>query len=203
MIFQVFKATEESSVKKDFVFTCTKYLETLNISLSFDEIEIMSKFSFNKLLKEKVKVAAFSYLNIEKSKQEKIKNIMYSNLEMQEYLADGDRNINVSKVIYKARGSSLDIKLQKKWKYDDKLCTGCNLMEESGEEILKCKTLGENENEVPYGWFFSDLVVKQVSVGNIIMKKLKEINIFIHYRILYRLQWIPTRITWRTVFSFI
>ena len=41
---------------------------------------------------------------------------------------DQSRNINVSKVIYKARGSSLDIKLQKKCKYDDKFCTGCNLM---------------------------------------------------------------------------
>ena len=121
----------------------------------------MSKLSFNKLLKEKMKVAAFSYLNTEKSKQEKIKNILYSNFKMQEYLADGDRNINVSKVIYKARGSSLDIKLQKKWKYDDKLCTGCNLMEESGEEILKCKNLGENEEEVHYGWFYSDLVEEQ------------------------------------------
>ena len=73
MIFQVFKATEETSVKNDFVFTCKKYLETLKISLSFDEIENMSKFSFNKLLKEKVKVAAFSYLNIEKSKQERVR----------------------------------------------------------------------------------------------------------------------------------
>ena len=69
MIFQVFKATEESSVKNDFVFTCKKYLETLNISPAFEEIENMSKFSFNKLLKEKVKVEAFSYLNGAKSKQ--------------------------------------------------------------------------------------------------------------------------------------
>ena len=174
MIFQVFKATEESSVKNDFVFTCKKYLETLNISLAFEEIENMSKFSFNKLLKEKVKVEAFSYLNGAKSKQEKIKDIIYTKLEMQEYLADGDRNINVSKLIFKARGRSLDIKLQKKWKYDDKLCTGCNLMEESGEEILKCKNLGENEDGVPYGWFFSELVDDQLSVGKIMMKKLKE-----------------------------
>ena len=32
-----------------------------------------------------------SYLTGEKSKQEKIKDIIYSKLEMQEYLADGDR----------------------------------------------------------------------------------------------------------------
>ena len=93
---------------------------------------------------------------------------------MPEYLADGDRNNTVSKVIYKSRGRSLDIKLQKKWKYDDKLCTGCNEMEESGEEILKCKNLGENIEEIPYSWFFSDLVEEQVSVGKIMTNKLKE-----------------------------
>ena len=147
---------------------------SLKISLSFNEIEKLTKFSFNKLLKERVKIAAFSYLNCEKSKQEKIKDINYSELEMQEYLADGDRNNNVSELIYKARGRFLDIKLQKKWKYDDKLCTGCNLMEESGEEILQCKNLGENDEEVPYSWFFSNLVEEQVSVGKIMMKKLKE-----------------------------
>ena len=32
---------------------------------------------------------------------------------MQEYLSDGDRNVNVSKVIFKARGKTLDIKIQK------------------------------------------------------------------------------------------
>ena len=38
---------------------------------------------------------------------------------MQDYLAEGDRSIIVSKTIYKARGMTLDIKEQKKWKYED------------------------------------------------------------------------------------
>ena len=44
---------------------------------------------------------------------------------MQDYLLDGDRNINISKIIYKARGQNLDIKTQKMWKYNDDLCEGC------------------------------------------------------------------------------
>ena len=113
MIYQILKVTSESSVKNDFVYTCKKYLKTLDINLSFDEIESMSKFTFKKLVKCKAKSAAFSYLEEQKNKQEKIKDIFYSNLEMQEYLSDGDRNVNVSKMIYKARGKTLDIKLQK------------------------------------------------------------------------------------------
>ena len=173
MMFQVFNATCENSVKNDFVFTCKKYLETLKIKLTYEEIENMSKFSFNKMLKEKIKIAAFCYLKCEQSKQEKIKDITYSKLEMQEYLADGDRNINLARQIYKARGQILDIKLQKRWKYSDKLCTGCNLVEESGEEILKCKSIGENEDGITYDCFFSDLVENQVSVAKLMMKKLE------------------------------
>ena len=142
-------------------------------TLTYEEIENMSKFSFNKFLKEKIKIAAFCYLKCEQSKQEKIKDITYSKLEMQEYLADGDRNINLARQIYKARGQILDIKLQKRWKYSDKLCTGCNLVEESGEEILKCKSIGENEDGITYDCFFSDLVENQVSVAKLMMKKLE------------------------------
>ena len=54
----------------------------------------------------------------------------------------------MSKVIYQARGQILDIKMQKKWKFDDKLCSGCNLEKESGEEILHCKSFGENSEKL-------------------------------------------------------
>ena len=60
---------------------------------------------------------------------------------MQDYLVEGDRNIMVSKTIYKARGMMLDIKMQKK--YDDIQCEGCQEHIESGEETLKCDKLGK------------------------------------------------------------
>ena len=37
-------------------------------------------------------------------------NLQYSKLEMQEYLWEENRNKEVAKVTYKARGKSLDIK---------------------------------------------------------------------------------------------
>ena len=67
MIAQVLKATCDNSVKNDFVFTCKKYLETLKLNLSFDEIEKMSKYTFKKLLKEKTRSAAFEYLEAQKN----------------------------------------------------------------------------------------------------------------------------------------
>ena len=62
MLHQVFKATWDNPLKKDFVMTCKKYLEVLEINLTFEEIQLMSKFSFSQILKKQMKIAAFAYL---------------------------------------------------------------------------------------------------------------------------------------------
>ena len=73
-------------------------------------------------------------------------DIEYSKLEMQEYLLCGDRNTSISKFIFKARGCNLDIKTQKKWKYDD---------------------------NITYSWFYGNSVSEQISVAKLMMIKLK------------------------------
>ena len=150
-----------------------KYLKTLDISLNFEEIEKLSDRKFKKLLKEKSKVAAFNYLKKEHSKQTKIMDIQYDKLEIQEYLLCGDRDMNISRLIFKARGLTLDIKTQKKWKYSDRLCSGCTLNDESGDEILFCKSFGENIQKISYSWFYRESVSDQILVAQIMMKKLK------------------------------
>ena len=173
MMFQVLKATEENPTKNDFVLTCQRYLKALEIDLTFDQISEMSKLSFKRLLKQKTKMAALKYLNKEKSKQSKILNIQHTKLEMQEYLLDGDRNIKVPKLIFKARAKTLDIKVQKGWKYDDLLCSGCQVREESGDELLFCKSFGENSENITYSWFYSEKAQEQVSAARLMMAKLK------------------------------
>ena len=64
MIFQILKATRENPVKNDFVYTCQKYLKTLEIDISFEEIAKMSQYNFKQILKEKATIAAFKYLKI-------------------------------------------------------------------------------------------------------------------------------------------
>ena len=67
MIYKVFETTCTNPVKNDFVQTCKKYLEILNINLSFVEIGHMSKWKLKKLMKDHTKVAAFNYLITEKN----------------------------------------------------------------------------------------------------------------------------------------
>ena len=52
MLHQVFKATWDNPLKNDFVMTCKKYLEVLEINLTFEVIQLLSKFSFWHILKK-------------------------------------------------------------------------------------------------------------------------------------------------------
>ena len=174
MVYKILKAIEENPIKNDFVFTSKKYLEILKTKTNFEEIATMSKNELRKMLKKKTKYEALVYLKSQQMGQEKIKNIIYKELKMQNYLAEGDRNLLVSKVICKARGQILDIKMHKKWKFDDMKCEGCQEYFETGEEILKCEKLGKNENQAEYSWFYSDHVSKQILVSKVMIKKLKK-----------------------------
>ena len=135
----------------------------------------MSKFSFKKLVKEKANTAAFKYLLEKKQTQSKISNLNYADLRIQEYLLDGNQNTNISKLIFKARSKTLDLKAQKSWKYDDKICIGCEEREETGEEVLSCDGLGGQNGNKPlkYNWFYSDSVEEIRNVAKVMNEKLK------------------------------
>ena len=49
----------------------------------------------------------------EPGKQTKIKQLKYGKLAYQEYLLEGNKNTELSKLIFKARGRNLDIKEHK------------------------------------------------------------------------------------------
>ena len=74
-------------------------------------------------------------------------DISYTKLEIQEYLAEGNKNTELSKVIFKARGMTLDLKTLKKWKYKDDICVGCGVKSETVEEFLSCTGLGEGDGD--------------------------------------------------------
>ena len=134
----------------------------------------MGNWKLKNLVKEKTQLAAFKYLTEQQKKQSKILHIKYKSLDLQEYLLAGNKKINVSRFIFKARSQTLDIKMQKKWKYEDKNCIGCKVREESGEEILTCWFFGREPivKPVKYDMFYgacSDMLL----VANCMMKKMK------------------------------
>ena len=176
MVKVVFTATSENPLQNDFVDTCKKYLQTLKIDLTFEEIRQMSVYKFKKLVKQKTSEAAFEYLIKKKNSQSKIKDLEYRHLEIQEYLLEGNENTEVSKLIYKCRGKTLDIKTHKSWKYEDKLCVGCKTNVETENELLACDGFGneeEDQDTLSYNLVFSELVSDRIRVAKIIKKRIK------------------------------
>ena len=177
MIYQVLKVTLDNPTKNDFGKTCKDYLSVLDIKLSFEEMEKMTEWSFKKLVKEKTEKAAFKFLITEKEKQTKISNIEYKKLKIQEYLGSGCGNLKLAKLIFKARSQTLDIKTQRKWKYTDNLCTGCNVKEETGQKILVCEQFNDknstNNDSAKYSHIYSDNVIDIVKTGKILQNNLK------------------------------
>ena len=88
---------------------------------------------------------------------------------MQSYFVDGHCNTNLSKLIFKARTKTLDIKTQQKWKFNDRMCVGCEKKEETGEEILNCFKLQKmGNNNISYNGFYSSSVEEVVAVGKVL-----------------------------------
>ena len=64
------------------------------------------------------------------------------------------KSVEVPRIIFKARGTCLDIKMQQRWKDDEVLCVGCKSNEETGEEILQWNEFGEIKPGFIYELFF-------------------------------------------------
>ena len=93
LLYKFFTLQLEQPTKGDWVSTCLSDLKELRISHTFDEIKLMSKNQFNKLLKERLRENAFKYL-IDKQGS-KGSEIMYSDLSMSEYLLPTNSELTV------------------------------------------------------------------------------------------------------------
>ena len=92
----ILEQTDESLLKKffylqldkptrgDWASTCLKDLEELNISLSLEEIRLISKLRFSKMLKERISENFLKYLKRKQGGNEK--EIQYDCLETADYL---------------------------------------------------------------------------------------------------------------------
>ena len=167
MVYQVLKATWENPTKNDFVMTCQEYLNILDIKLTFQEIEKMSQWSFKKLVKAKTEAAGLKYLQDQISKQTKASAMKYSDLRLQEYFIGGNCNKKLSRIIFKARSQTLDIKSQQK----------CRQYLYWVQEILLCDALN-NDNRmaatpINYNWFYRNSVSDIVKAGKILDNGMK------------------------------
>ena len=96
---------------------------------------------------------------------------------MQEYLLEGNKNTRLSKLIFKARGRNLEIKMHKKLRYEDVISVGCGENIETEDELLSCNGFCDdkekNSEKISYSWLFGDCVSRIVKVAKSIENRLR------------------------------
>ena len=93
LLYKFFTLQLEMPTKGDWVSSCLNDLKELKILQTFDEIKLMSKNQFSKLLKERSRENAFKYL-IDKQGS-KGSEIIYSDLSMSDYLLPTNSELTV------------------------------------------------------------------------------------------------------------
>ena len=109
LIRKFFILQTEQPSRGDWASSCSKDLIELDICLSFQDIQMLSKQKLSKILNDKIKTAALSYL----TRKQNIKggDISYSKLEISEYLSPLASNLSITdkRNIFAVRNMMIDI----------------------------------------------------------------------------------------------
>ena len=116
VLHRFFMAQLSHPTAKDWVSQVLEELEDLSINLEIEEIKVMKRVFFKKIVKEAVKQKAFSYLlkkkEGRKSENAKGRNIKYEEFAMAEYLCPGDEVLSIEdkRWLFKCRVEDVDVK---------------------------------------------------------------------------------------------
>ena len=149
----------EHPTRGDWVSTCLDDLKQLGITASLEDIKKMSKRRFNRILIEKTRQNASNYL--EKKKGIKGKEIIYTKIEMADYLLPNSKlSINEKQRLFAIRNQMVDIPNHFSSENKKYLCI-CG-EEENLPHIYVCERLNETEIEkLPYEKIYTGNVEEQ------------------------------------------
>ena len=119
-----------------------KVLHRYNVVLSLSEIAALGKGAFRAVVKKAVEGTAFEDLVAECAQKKKTQHLTYQKFETQQYLKSFYPQ--QSKIIFKCRSQTLDIKQHLSYKYDDMVCRGCGLQDETLEHVINCQPVGSD-----------------------------------------------------------
>ena len=83
MVYRFFETQLRNKTSKDWVSTVLQ--EDLQVSENFEDIKVMKKSTFMRMIKQKVEEKAFKYLENLKTSHSKVMKIKHTSLKMQKY----------------------------------------------------------------------------------------------------------------------
>ena len=180
LVNRVLQAQIENPSKHDFILGVQKDLEHLEINLSLEDIQNLSKDMLRNFVKKQAKEQALKFLNTQKLKHSKVLHIKHDELIMQEYFRPQNiQSLNLAKFLFMARTRMLDIGANFSNKYGEKATCklGCDSLD-TQQHLLECPELNErdlvsNEENYEYDDLFSNKVEKQLKIAGILDGKFR------------------------------
>ena len=86
IMFKVFETQQKYKTKKDWVTSIENDIKDLDINVTFENIKMMSKFTWKSLVKNSIHQKTFKILDNMKLTHSKVKDLKYIRLQMQDYL---------------------------------------------------------------------------------------------------------------------
>ena len=143
LVSRVYFAQKADSLPGDFCRLVAEDLVSLDISLTEDQIRIMSTTEYKKHIKEKVRSGALRYLQSVQETHSKVRNIKYSKFEMQPYLCSALFSKENIGMLFSLRSRTVrTIRNDFQEQYKPNLsCPLCSSHIDSLPEILNCVKL--------------------------------------------------------------
>jgi hypothetical protein len=120
----------------------TKY----SLNWTEGDIKSMSKDSFKRKVNDAVESKAVKELNDELAQKSRSRGLAYTGLERQRYLEE--LYPNQSRIAFRYRSKTLDIKEHTEYKYTDNTCRWCGISDETAVHIVNCGAEGRVLDEV-------------------------------------------------------
>ena len=166
LIRRIYCEQKRNPTKGDFIELIKEDFKMINEIQDDTKIQMTGTHAYKMNVKNKIKAAALDYLKGLQAKHSKVKDIQYSNLEIQPYIICPNFTNDEVNMLHALRSRSTDCKTNYKQKYlhSNLLCSLCGDENEDQQHLLRCKVLAKHfkgeeltEGAVEYEDIFSQM----------------------------------------------
>ena len=149
LVYQFFQTQYKNRTSKDWVTTILKDLDEVKLGVTIEQIKIMKKSTYMRMLKTSIEKKALMELQNRKSNHSKVSHLHHFGIKMQKYLLPNNLKMTQEEcqLIFKLRCRVTEVKTNMKGSYENFQCDLCNNEEETQEHVLNCMKIVSMRNE--------------------------------------------------------
>jgi hypothetical protein len=171
LIFRIYRSQKNAPNAGDWVKLVENDKKVLDLDISDEEIEKISKNKFKKIVETKIDKYALQQLNALKSKHSKSQYLQSSSFKTAGYLIDERFSKSEAQLLFRLRSKTLNVKQN-----FENLCQTCRLFPETQSHLLQCpeiapklKLLNLQENDAEEKFIYGN-IDQQLIIVNIYSK---------------------------------